>query len=269
MRRPPFGSRLVVLLAGAFMTMGGARGMAQVLPCTPAPQGMVAWWPADGNANDITGPNDGTIVGGVTFAAGMVSQAFVMDGATGYVEVPDSPALDVTGQITIDAWINPVATGGRVVDKITAGGADGYLLDTYGGRVRMIVNGQSVSGASVIPTGAWSHVTGVYDGAQMRVYLNGVLDGSFNTAVAIPTNALTLRIGAASDGGSRFTGQIDEVELFNRALSEAEIQAVVAAGSAGKCKAPAQVPTTSAMGLVALAVMLVGSALFLLRSHSA
>lgn len=260
-------SRLVTLIAGVVMILGSAHGLAQVVPCTPAPPGMVAWWPADGNANDIAGANNGTIVGGVTFAAGMVDQAFSLDGLTGYVEVPDSPTLDITGQITIDAWINPGATGGRVVDKITARGADGYLLDTSGGRVRLIIDGQRLSGATAIPTGTWSHIAGVYDGQQMRVYLNGVLDGTFNTAVAIPTNALTLRIGAASDGSSLFNGQIDEVELFNRALSQAEIQAIVTAGSSGKCKAPAQVPATSMLGLAGLAVLLAGSALFVLRSH--
>ncbi|MBK9374161.1 MAG: LamG domain-containing protein [Holophagales bacterium] len=268
MRCSPRGFRFVVLVAASLLLPAGSA-LAQVPACTPPPPGMVAWWPGDGNASDIAGVHHGSVVGGVTYAAGRVGQAFRLDGSTGWVQVPDSAALSVTGQITIDAWINPATTGGRVVDKITAGGADGYLLDTHGGVVRLIVDGQSVSGATTLPTGAWSHVAGVYDGAEMRVYLNGTLDGSLGTTVAIPVNALSVRIGAASDGGSLFNGLIDEVEVFGRALSQPEIQAIVAAGSAGKCKqaATAEVPAVSIRGLSALALLLAAGALRVLRLH--
>ena len=269
MRWSTRGSRLVVFLASSLLFLGG-RGLAQSPGCLPPPAGMVAWWPGDASTSDLAGANDGSIVGGVTYAAGRVGQAFSLDGSTGWVQVPDSASLRVTGQITIDAWINPAATGGRVVDKITAGGADGYLLDTYGGVIRLIVDGQTLSGATSIPTGAWSHVAGVYDGAQMRVYLNGALDGTIATTVAIPTNALPVRIGAASDGGSLFSGLIDEVEVFNRALSQAEIQAIVAAGSAGKCKAAvvAVVPALSIWGLAGLGFLLAAGAVRVLRLHA-
>ncbi len=261
--------RVVKVLVGALSLVWGGLGSAQVPSCVPPPTGMAAWWPGEGNANDIAGGNNGTIVGGVTFAPGMVGQAFSLDGATGYVEVPTSPSLNITAQITIAAWVNPSALGGRVVDKITAGGSDGYLLDTFGSRIRLIIDGQGLSGTTSLPTGAWSHIAGVYDGAQMRVYLNGALDGTLNTSVAIPTNALTLRIGAASDGSSRFTGLIDEAEVFSRALSQAEVQAIVGAGSAGECRPGARVPTLSGTGLAALAVLVAGGALFALRSHPA
>ncbi len=262
-------SRVVVSLASSVLFLGG-RGLAQVPSCVPPPPGMVAWWPGDASASDIAGSNDGSIVGSVTYAAGRVDLAFRFDGSTGWVQAPDSAALRVTGQITIDAWINPVATGGRVVDKITAGGADGYLLDTYGGVIRFLVDSQGLNGATPLPTGTWSHVAGVYDGAQMRVYLNGTLDGTFATTVAIPTNSLPLRIGAASDGGSSFNGLIDEVEVFNRALSQAEIQAIVTAGSAGKCKPEvvAAVPVVSAWGLVGFGLLLAAGAVRVLRPNA-
>ena len=248
MSRMPSTSRLVTLLAGVLFIVWGGRGSAQAPSCVPPPSGMVAWWPGDGNTNDIAGGNNGTIVGGVSYAPGKVNQAFSLDGTTGYVQVPDSSSLKVTGQITIAAWINPSALGGRVVDKITAGGSDGYLLDTYGGNVRLIVDGQGLSGATSLPTGAWSHVAGVYGGEQMRVYLNGALDGTLNTSVAIPTNALTLRIGADSAGSNLFNGLIDEAQVFSRALSASEIQGIVAAGSAGECRSGPSVPTLSEIG---------------------
>ena len=249
--------------------MWSGYGSAQVPSCVPPPSGIVAWWPGEGNANDIVDGNNGTIVGDVTFAPGMVGQAFRLDGATGYVEVPDSPSLDLSGQITLVAWIDPSALGGRVVDKITAGGSDGYLLDTYGGKVRFIIDGQSLSGATSLSTGAWTLIAGVYDGTQMRVYVNGSLDGTLNTSVVIPTNTLTLRIGADSTGGSLFTGLIDEAELFGRALSQTEIQAIAAAGSAGECRPGVPVPALPGTGLAALAALVAGAALFILKSHPA
>lgn len=266
MTRSTGGARAIALLASSVLLAGG-RGLAQSPSCVPPPAGMVAWWPGDGSASDIAGANGGSVVGGVTYAAGRVGQAFSLDGATGYVQVPDSATLGVTGQITIDAWINPAATGGRVVDKITAGGADGYLLDTYGGVVRLIVDSHGLSGTTAIPTGTWSHVAGVYDGAQMRVYLNGTLDGTLDTTSAIPTNALPVRIGAASDGGSLFSGLIDEAEIFDRGLSQAEIQAIVNAGSEGKCKQAvvAAVPTVSPWGLAVLGLLIGAGAARALR----
>ena len=266
MRASMCGARSVLLLASFALSSGGTA-LAQVQTCTPPPPGMAAWWPGDGSAADIVGTNEGTLVGGAAFAPGRVGQAFTLNGLDAWVQAPDSTSLDVTGQITIDAWISPTALGGRVVDKITAGTGDGYLLDTYGGVVRLIVDGQGLSGATTIPTGSWSHVAGTYDGTQMRVYLNGNLDGTLATTVAIPTNVLPVRIGADSDGASRFSGQIDEVEVFRRALSQAEIQAIVAAGSAGKCKSAdaAPVPGVSAWGLAALAALLAAGAVQVLR----
>lgn len=238
---------------------------AQAPPtCVPPPSGLVSWWPGDGNTLDLTGGNPGTIVGGVTFSAGMVGQAFNLNGTDAYVQVSNAPNLQITGQITLDAWINPTVTGGRVIDKITAGGGDGYLLDTAGGKTRLIIGPNVLSGATTLPTGVFTHVAGTFDGTTLVVYVNGVPDGSLVAAGAIPTNALTLRIGADSVGANLFTGLIDEVEVFDRALTQPEIGAIVVAGSAGKCKTPI-IPTLSGRALAGLALLLAGAAIWLLR----
>lgn len=268
MQRSTNAVRSVVIALLSASCLGGTA-LSQAPTCTPPPPGMVAWWPGDGSAADIAGANAGTLVGGATYAPGRVDQAFSLNGTDAWVQVPDSAALRITGAITIDAWVSPTALGGRVVDKITAGTGDGYLLDTHGGVVRLIVDGQILSGSTSIPTGVWSHIAGTYDGSEMRVYLNGSLDGSVAASVAIPTNALPVRIGADSDGQSRFSGLIDEVEVFGRALSQAEIQAIVAAGSAGKCKsataAAEAVPGLSTWGLAVLAALLAAGAVRVLR----
>ena len=73
-------------------------------PCISAPTGLVGWWPGEGNANDLAGTNNGTLVNSVNFTNGRVGQAFSLDGASGYVLIPDSPSLDAfTTSITIEA----------------------------------------------------------------------------------------------------------------------------------------------------------------------
>jgi hypothetical protein len=79
--------------------------LAQQPTCTTPPANMVGWWPGDGNANDIISSNNGTLVGGVTFAPGEVAEAFSFDGSTGYINATDSGKLDISGPLTVDAWI--------------------------------------------------------------------------------------------------------------------------------------------------------------------
>jgi hypothetical protein len=205
--------------------------------CVSPPPNMISWWTGDGSADDLQNGNDGTLVNGATFAAGMVDQGFSLDGVNDRIDVPDSGNLDVSSQMTIDAWINPTVLGGSIVDKITAGGSDGYLLDVFGGKVRFVFASQEVTGGTTLQTNVFTHVAATYDFSTLNVYVNGVLDGTFSAEeLALSPNGLPLIIGASQTGANTFSGLIDEVEIFSRALSEAEIQAIVAAGSSGKCK---------------------------------
>src|SRR5207245_492855 len=74
--------------------------------CVPPPDGIVDWWPGDGNTKDIVGGDNARLFGGAGFAQGEVGPAFLLDGATGLVRAPDAASLDITNQITIEAWIN-------------------------------------------------------------------------------------------------------------------------------------------------------------------
>ena len=74
-------------------------------PCIPAPSGIIAWWPGDGNANDIIGTNNGTLEGGVTFAPGAVGQAFSLNGSNAYVQVPQNNLWAFgTNDFSIECW---------------------------------------------------------------------------------------------------------------------------------------------------------------------
>jgi hypothetical protein len=209
------------------MGTGGSGGMVDPR-CAEMPD-IVSWWHADGDYDDAIGANDGNTAGQVTFAPGIDQQAFNFNGMTGsFIEVPDDASLDLTSEITMDAWINTSQPGGRIFDKISAFFNDGWLLDLIGDRVRIIVGGASVQSDTPIPVGQWVHVAGTFSfsGGMSRVavYINGALAGeAFSPQPSIPVNTRGLRFAADSDGGSLFIGEIDEPRVFSRALSADEI----------------------------------------------
>ena len=255
------GFAVCLALAVVAAAMGATQALAQSSPvCVPPPSGMVAWWPGDGNALDLAGGNNATWLGTVAYTTGEVGQAFSLNGSS-YLQVPSSASLSPTAAITIDAWIHPTATAtSRIVDKITAGGNDGYLLDLYGGKLRLLVDSVGLSGATTLQANTTYHVAGTFDGTTMTVYVNGSSDGSVPYNGTIPVNALPVRIGVDSTGAANFfTGWVDEVEIFNRALSQAEIQSIVSAGPAGKCKGQ-PIPASSPVALAALALLISAAA---------
>lgn len=99
----PFRTLAAILYLGAFSLAGGRTVSASVLPAV----GLVSWWPADGNALDIAGGNSGTAHDGLTYAPGMVGQAFSFNGQRAAIGVPDAESLKITGSLSISAWILP------------------------------------------------------------------------------------------------------------------------------------------------------------------
>jgi hypothetical protein len=232
--------------------------------CVTAPTGLTNWWPADGNAFDIIGGEHGTLQGGATFDAGEVVQAFSLDGVNDYVLVPNDPAasFNFAGSFSIDAWINLKSAPPEfapIVSKwndIPFGNDQrSYFLavQPFGGalRVRFDVSadGQFLGGhssarvsADTIPLNTWTHVAATFDGPThtLTIYVNGhpSVFAFVDSNVTAPfVNNEPVLIGAGDLGSNIrdfFDGRIDEVELFNRALSQTEIQSIVNAGTSGK-----------------------------------
>lgn len=212
--------------------------------CTPPPSGMVAWYPGEGNANDIQGTNNGTLQNGATFATGKVGQAFNFDGADDYVEVLDSVVLR-PAQVSLDTWVRPLRGGvlSGIVSKepLSSSNEIGYgfrqrsdnkFWFTLGKEFAPSVVAQSIT--TFVP-GTWYHLVGTYNGAEVKLYVNGNLEATVATALTI-NSTFPLRIGRLNSGIEAFLGLIDEVSLYNRTLSQTEIQAIYNAGSAGKCQ---------------------------------
>jgi uncharacterized repeat protein (TIGR01451 family) len=168
-----------------------------------------------------TPPNMGEIGVGGGSHGGPASLA--LDGSGSYVLVPNSPSLDITGPVTVEAWIktNSIAQESIVERGRWNGDVDGgYALRlSEEGKIQFYTIRSSndndfVTGDTVVNPGEWHHVTGVFDGAQLRVYLDGTLDGSKASTIAPAGGTSDLRIGAGADGdGYFFDGLIDNARV--------------------------------------------------------
>src|SRR5262249_7082724 len=147
---------------------------------TATPSGLVSWYKGEGNANDALGTNNGTLQGGVTFTTGEVGQAFNLNGSS-YVSVPNAPSLNITGALTIDAWVfmNTSNTNNGVVMKGPLTGSQGVysLIIGDGGNSRVFfrLNGATfssgeVQGATILAPGQWYHIAATYDGSTQKIY---------------------------------------------------------------------------------------------------
>lgn len=245
-------------VVGAFRDddAGSGSGSAYIFEleavCTTPPSGLVSWWPGDGNANDIRGANDGTLVGDTTFVAGKVDQAFSFDGAGGFVEVQDDSSLKPgVSSFSIDFWMKTSVVGFQVFFSKgdTAMGSGGLIrFDTGQGgsdRIRYILgdgDGHNIAITAGISSGAindgvFHHIAIAVDGGNQlsTLYVDGVKDftRSITGLNSIDPDGPLLFGGGIGAGDMR--GELDEIEFFDRELSESEIQAIHGAGSAGKC----------------------------------
>lgn len=157
-----------------------------------------------------------------------IAAGHALDASAGaFVEVNDD-AFNVTGALTLSAFVKGASPDGRIIDRITPGGVDGYLLDVFGGHLRMIIGSRTVvSTAALSSPSTYTHVVGVFTGGTspaIRLYVDGLrVDEATVESGAIPSNSLALRIGADQSGNNRFSGQIDEPMVFARALDDQEI----------------------------------------------
>jgi hypothetical protein len=238
--------------------------------CAAPQSGLVAWYPGENPANsniscngagcvpEIKGANTGTGRANTAYALGKVGHAFQFSTNNGsaatQVNVPDSASLRVTTGLTIEAWINPNAPGVAdnpilVKGNLSSANSQPYsilFVNAAVGDNRIIFRVGNTStfdslvSNSNIPLNAYTHIACTYDGTTMALYVNGVSDASKTTTIGtLNQNNLPLTIGG---GTADFAGAVDELGIYNVALSQSQVQAIVTADSAGKCRAGSNFP---------------------------
>lgn len=212
--------------------------------CLRPPAGILAWLPGDGDSTDIAGSNDGSLVGDVSFATGKVAQAFAFDGTTGYVDLGDTLDTGLSA-FTLEAWINgdpTMESWGRILDK---GFATGYALGRREASNKVSFEflasgsqGNGFSTTSDVIDNNWHHVAVTVENGTATIYADGVAENNETVAVLDQNNTLPLYVGYNPGEGTRghWKGLIDEVSIYQRALSANEIKSIFRAGSRGKCK---------------------------------
>ncbi len=213
---------------------------------------LIAYWKLDGDAVDSAGTNDGMIYGAVT-VTGQVNNALGFNGSSDYVDCGNDSSLDVSTEFTVCAWIQLDDTSNNHIiaarDNLTTGRAWAlHYHENYNSLVFYVLKSDSSytqlqNGTFSFVTGIWYHVAATYeyvtDGtSKMRIYVNGQLDNTADTAVGpIQTGTSTnVHIGKrdVSSTPFYFDGLIDEVRIFDTVLTEQEISAMYEAGLAGQ-----------------------------------
>ena len=227
------------ILAGLACLLGAvalACGITAAEAAAAAP-GLVAAYGFNEGSGTIAADASGTGNTGSTSAttwtaAGRYGGALSFNGTSSSVAVNDSASLDLTTGMTLEAWVNPTALGATnwrtAVAKQTASGL-AYALYANNGGARpagqVTIGGeQNAIGAAQLPVNAWSHLATSYDGATLRLYVNGTQVASKAQTGTMPVSTAQLRIGGNTIWGEYFSGLIDEVRVYNRALTVAEIQ---------------------------------------------
>jgi chitodextrinase len=239
-------------------TGGGSTGGA------PAPVGLVAGYSFDEGSGvtvaDASGNgNVGTVSSATWSSAGHFGGALSFNGTSSLVTVPDSGSLDLTGAMTLSAWVRPSALGGwrtvllkEDIGGVTSGQPYALYAETNSSKplAMAFTTGEvRAFGPAQLPLSTWTHLAATYDGSQLRLYVNGALAGTQPMTGAMPASSGALRIGGNSIWGEYFAGAIDDVRLYSRALSASEIQADMTAPVAQTASQPDSSPPTAPAGL--------------------
>lgn len=215
---------------GGTMSTGGISIQAGTATLdTRSLTGVVGLWRGDGNASDSSGNalNGATVGTATTSSSGKIGSAFSFPSSGDYISIPDDNRLDVTGDLTIGAWIYPTSTTGPqrgIFDKRNPDQLNvtyGLFLETDG-RVAFTSRNSgggfnTVYSATAVPANQYTHVVVTIQGSTLKFFLNGMESSSNNYPFVRPAT-----VGATTIGGGSLIPLIDEPILFNRALSADE-----------------------------------------------
>ncbi len=206
---------------------------------------LIAHWQLDESegviAADSAGANDGTCVGNPQWkpSDGRIDGALEFDGAGDYVNCGNDPVFNLQNAITVSAWVRveafstdwqAIVTKGDSAWRLQSAGTDdapGTLEFACTGVIVPYTDYGNILGNIRVDDGQWHHVAGVYDGLAISLYVDGVLDVTSVASGRIAVNSYDVLIGEnAEQSGRCWQGQIDDVRIYNYALSPYEIAAL-------------------------------------------
>lgn len=224
--------------------MGYVTQLEKSLQLTVQPNGLVSYFPLDENTGTFVYDNSANAVVGTlqlspTWTTGKIGNALSFNGSSQYVGLADT---DVVGSaITVSAWVYPTTAtqNAKIVSKSsTTTDMQGTLSLVSGAASFEATTGgtyHAATAGATLTLNTWAHIVGVYDGANVKIYVNGVSAGSTAATGALANNNLIWALGSANGTtpASYFAGRIDEAKLFSRAFTASEVLAEYSASNAG------------------------------------
>jgi len=232
------------------------------------PPGLVAAWGFDEGSGTTTADqagngNNGTLSSATWSTTGKFGNALSFNGTNASVTVPDSNSLDLTTGMTLEGWVRPTVSNDwqtLIVKERPSELVYGLYSSTDANRPQSQVtiggSARLLNGTATVPAGAWTHVAATYDGTTQRLYVNGTQVSTLAASGTIQTSTSPMRIGGNTVWAEWFNGLIDEVRVYNRALSATEIQADMTTAISNPDTVPPGAPgtlsATGGLGQVAL-----------------
>lgn len=232
--------------ATSMLAMLAMFGGASANASSPVvPENLISLWKAEGDASDSVGPHHGEAKNGVTFDSGVRGLAFRFNGLDQYVDIGNPAGLRISGSFTLAAWVKsegvPSGSGATIIAKWGQNiHTDAYALSlrndgglSPNGAVGVWGNCEcsAFTGGSMA-TNVWYHVAMTYDSANgdNRLYINGQLAASRNRYGGTTPSDRPVQIGREGTSANRyFNGLIDEVRVYNRAITMDEIWTIYTA----------------------------------------
>lgn len=232
----------LVLITALCAVLLSACSAANLTPadedCLDAPAGLVSWWSFEVNLKDSAGSNDGTAVGGESYVAGLADLAFTFEDSD-RIYAP-TVNLPIGGEDrTLEFWVmlNSFTEG---EDFFAGYGNFGKMQETFHlgttyGMLFFSQWGSAIYGPN-LETNHWYHVAVTLQDSYATLYLDGTRVAGATMKVNTPADTVFYMGGIPAEGSEILDGTLDEVSVYDRALSAEEISALYGAGVGGKCK---------------------------------
>jgi hypothetical protein len=219
------------------LTQGYVAQLSQSITLAVLPNGTVSYYPLDTGLGTVaydvsTNENRGFFSGTPSWTTGKIGQGISLNGGSQYTDIASNPTLNLTGDLTIEAWVNipDYANNATIAAKVSGTGSTNntyeFRIQQTTGRLQLLGFDtvlRTITATSAVPTGSFVHVAAVKSGGNVTLYVNGSSVG-VGTIGTTTINTNPLKLGARDDLTNFFKGTLDEVKIYGRGLSTGEVQ---------------------------------------------